>query len=79
MSLDGRLRWGRSSDCWDRGRPARNEREARKWIRDFTSKSYAPPARGGRDARGPSKPLDPIQKAMRRNFISFQNRGLILV
>jgi len=28
-------------NCWDRGRPARNEREARKWIRSTAKKLRA--------------------------------------
>ena len=39
---------------WDRGRPARNERAARKWIE---GKGCAPTARCGRDARGPRQSL----------------------
>ena len=35
-----------ADDIWDRGRPARNEREARK--------DFAPAERCGRDARGPN-------------------------
>jgi hypothetical protein len=33
-----------SSYYWDRGRPARNERKARKWIREVSSKG---PKRSG--------------------------------
>ena len=42
----------RSSDCWDRGRPARPRYVSvnSSWLRP----SYA----GGRDARGPSKSLE---------------------
>jgi len=31
--------------CWDRGRPARNEREAENWIETATSKAFAPAVR----------------------------------
>src|SRR5258705_6916179 len=44
--------------CWDRGRPARHEREARKDL-ESNGEKCAPERRVcGRDARGPSKSLD---------------------
>src|SRR5258706_16293699 len=44
--------------CWDRGRPARNEREARKWIRSNLRMTARRRRVCGRDARGPSKSLE---------------------
>jgi hypothetical protein len=44
--------------CWDRGRPARNERGARKWVVDKVCKNCAPKARCKRDACGPSSSLE---------------------
>ena len=39
--------------CWDRGRPARKEREGRKLIASYFEAYVC-----ARDARGPSKSLD---------------------
>jgi hypothetical protein len=43
---------------WDRGRPARNEREARTALLKGFPKTTRLSARCGRDARGPSKSLE---------------------
>jgi len=51
-------------NCWDRGCPAGNEREARKLVWMLLLKGFAPAARLRVDARGPSKSLD-------RNLLQF--------
>ena len=57
--------------CWDRGRPARNEREARKPEAATESlRKGLRLRRCGRDARGPSEELEPFPKLEQfRSFI----------
>jgi len=56
--------------CWDRGRPARNEREARKRI---GAKDCAPVgAFAGEGARGPSKIMRGLP--LLRSCVEFKHR-----
>jgi len=47
---------------WERGRPARSERKARKDFGKSAAKTFAPATRCGRDARAPSIELPLIIK-----------------
>jgi len=60
---------------WDRGRPARNEREARNLVLASCERLHAFRRVCGRGARGPSKSLECLRESLVEGAIAVNNYG----